>query len=276
MVTEGSAPARVRLRPLIVPQEHGVYPLWAEPVLLGLLLAPSVAGAAIAVAGAAGVLAQQPAALALADLRRGRRYPRTRVAAAAAAALAAAGILLLAFAATAAPTPFGADAWWAALALAALPAGAQLAEDRRFRGKSLLAQSAGAVALAGLATAVALAGGAAPALAWSAWAALALRVAASIPATRTRLRRARGRAPAVAPALVGAVLLPAGAAWAAWAGWASPVAATVAVAIGVRAAWASRPNAKGVTPTRIGIGETAVGLVWVAVLVAGGLTGGPA
>jgi hypothetical protein len=266
----------VRLRPLIVPQEHGVYPLWAEPVLLGLLLAPSLAGVAIAVAGAAGVLAQQPAALALADLRRGRRYPRTRVAASAAAALAVAGVLLLAFAVGAAPAPFGADAWWAALALAAAPAAVQLAEDRRFRGKSLLAQAAGAVALAGLATAVALAGGAPPALAWSAWVALALRVAASIPATRTRLRRARGRAPDVAPALIGAALLPAAAAWAAWTGWASPLVAAVAVAVGLRAAWASRPDAKAVTPTRIGVGETVVGLLWVAVLAAGGLTGGPA
>lgn len=276
MATERTASAQVRLRPLIVPQEHGVYPLWAEPVLLGLLLAPSVAGAAIAAAGAAGVLAQQPAALALADLRRRRRYPRTRVAASAAAALAAAGVLLLALAAVAAPAPFGAGAWWAALALAALPAGVQLVEDRRFRGKSLLAQAAGAVALAGLATSVALAGGAPPALAWSAWAALALRVAASIPATRTRLRRARGRAPDVTPALVGAGLLPIGVAWAARAGWASPLAAAVAVAIGLRAAWASRPDAKVVTPARIGVGETVVGLAWLAVLAAGGLTGGPA
>ena len=40
----------VALGPLIRPQEHGVYGLWAEPVALGLLLAPSWPGVALALA----------------------------------------------------------------------------------------------------------------------------------------------------------------------------------------------------------------------------------
>ncbi len=267
-------PPRVRLRPLLVPQEHGVHPLWAEPVLLGLLLAPSAAGALIAAAGAAAIVAQQPTTLGLADLRRGRRYPRTTVALAAGGALAAAALALLAGAAALAPARSGLGAWWFPLAVAAAPAGLQLGLDRALRGKSLAAQLSGAVALSALAASVALAGGAPAQLAWAAWAALALRSCASIPTVRTRLRRARGRPPAPAAAWAGAALLAFGTALGVALGALSLAAGAVALGMAARAGWLLRPGAPAVAPARIGMAETIVGLVWVATLAAGGL--GPA
>lgn len=148
-----AAPARVRLRPLVQPAEHGVYGLFAEAVLLGLILAPSLAGALLALAGAASVVAQQPATLGLADLRRGRRYPRTDLALRIAAFLGTAALVALALAAVVAAQSY----WWVPLALALLPAGTQFALDRAHRGKTALGQASGAVALGALAPAIALA-----------------------------------------------------------------------------------------------------------------------
>ncbi len=261
---------RVALGPLIRPQEHGVYGLWAEPVALGLLLAPSWAGVALALAGASAVLAQQPAALALADLRRGRRYPRTAVATGVAAALGLAAVAALAAAALAAPParPL-ASWWWLPLILAMVPAGLQLSLDRAFRGKTATAQLSGAVALAGLAPAIALAGGVPAGVAWAAWGWLGLRIGASVPTVRARLRRARGREAAIAPARLGALALPLAAVAAAFAGRLAPWSAAVAIVLGTRALWTLRRDAPAVPPARIGVAETVAGLAWVVALAAG-------
>lgn len=276
---------RVSLAPLIRPQEHGVYGLWAEPVLLGSLLAPSWAGLALALAGASAVVAQQPAALALADLRRGRRYPRTVVASRIALALglvAAAGLaaaaVLAARAAQAGPagaqetgavTLAWASAWWLPLALAAVPAAIQLGLDRAFRGKTAAAQVSGAVALAGLAPAIALAGGASAPVAWAAWGWLILRIGASVPTVRARLRRARGREAAIQTARLGAAALPLVAVAAALAGYLAAWTAGVAIVLGARALWTLRRDAPAVPPARIGVAETVAGLAWIAALTAG-------
>lgn len=263
--TRSAAPAHVRVRPLIQPAEHGVYGLFAEPVLLGLILAPSLAGVLLALAGAAAVLAQQPAALGLADLRRGRRYPRTDLALRIAAVGGTAALVSLVLAAAAAAR----SPWWAPLGLALLPAALQLVLDRAHRGRTALAQGSGAVALAGLAPAIALAGGAPPQLAWSAWLWLLLRIGASIPEVRARLRRSRGRDAALAPARLGATALAIGAGigWAA--GLLTWLPVVVATAIAARSFWSLRPGAAAVHPARVGIAEIFVGLLWVATLAVG-------
>jgi len=47
------------------------------PILLGLWVAPSVAGAWLSLAALAAFLTRQPLKLALGDRRRGKRFPRT-------------------------------------------------------------------------------------------------------------------------------------------------------------------------------------------------------
>ncbi len=262
----------VPIAPLLRPQEHGVYGLYAEPVILGLALAPSPAGVALALAGAAAIVAQQPAALALADLRRGRRYPRTTVAGRLALLGAAAAVTALAVAALLAglwPAGGPIAAWWAPILLALVPAGVQFAADRALKGKTGLAQTTGALALAALAPAIALAGGAPPALAWSAWGWLGLRVIVSIHNVRARLRLARGRPARLAPPRLAALTLPLGAAagWAA--GWLGALPFAVAVAIAARSLWTLRRDAPAVPAVRVGIAETIVGLLWVLALILG-------
>ncbi|HEX7829886.1 MAG TPA: YwiC-like family protein [Thermoanaerobaculia bacterium] len=155
MSTAVSIPTRsVSLRPLALPAEHGGWGFLLEPILLGLLIAPSWSGALVAAAGLFAFLARQPLKLALQDAMRGRSYPRTPycrgLAAAflAAAALSLASAVLLRSAIILIP-----------LGLVAPLALMQVPYDAYNRGRELLPEMSGAAAMASIATAVAIAGG---------------------------------------------------------------------------------------------------------------------
>src|SRR5687768_12096120 len=70
----------VPLRAIALPTEQGGWGLLAEPLLLGVLVAPSVAGGAVALAATGAFLFRHPARLAFSDWLRGVRYPRTGIA----------------------------------------------------------------------------------------------------------------------------------------------------------------------------------------------------
>src|SRR5919107_5545462 len=79
----GAAPRRqqgVRLRTIALPTEHGGWGITLEPVVLGLLVAPSLAGAGLALATVGAFLARHPFKIVAGDRRRGRRFARTPVA----------------------------------------------------------------------------------------------------------------------------------------------------------------------------------------------------
>lgn len=179
----------VTWKSLALPNEHGGWGLLFEPLVLGLVLAPSWAGAALAISALGAFLARHPLRLALADWRRGTRYPRTRPAELLAlgyGALALGGLLVALRAATAfAFVPL----------LAAVPLGViQLVYDARHQGRQLLPELAGGVALAATAPTLVLLGG------WTGPAAaclgllLAVRVVTCVLYVRARLRAARGLA----------------------------------------------------------------------------------
>jgi hypothetical protein len=67
-------------RSVALPAEKGSWSLVSEPILLGLLVAPSWVGAALAVGAFALFLCNRPLKVYLADRRRGRAYERTALA----------------------------------------------------------------------------------------------------------------------------------------------------------------------------------------------------
>ena len=67
---------RSRWRSVAIPSEHGGWGLTAEPALLGLLVAPSIAGGVLAVAAVVAFLARTPLKLVLVDRWRRRRLPQ--------------------------------------------------------------------------------------------------------------------------------------------------------------------------------------------------------
>lgn len=260
------APRRsVRWRTLALPNEHGAWAFLLEPALLGLGVAPSAAGLALVGAWLAALLTQHPLGLALADVRRGKRFPRTVPALALAAAYAAlAGLLLAsAFLAGAHPQALG------PLAAAFPVALVQLAFDARNRGRDVRAELAGSVGLAALAAAIVLAAGGTWLLALGMWLVAAARNAPSILYVRARLRLQRGAEAPRVPPLAAHILALVAVGAAAGLGavpWLALLPFTLLLA---RAAAGLRAGAPVLAAKRVGMLELGYGLVAVAAVLAG-------
>lgn len=181
--------ARATWRTVAVPTEHGGWGLTLEPVLLGLLVGPSSAGAALGAAAFLAFLIRTPLKVALVDRRRDRWLPRDT-----AAARIAAGEAVLLAALAAATVRWSADLRWAAPLAAAAPLVAtELWFDVRSRSRRLAPELAGAGGIASVAAAIVLAGGTSWALAGALWLVLAARSVASIPFVRAQVARVHGR-----------------------------------------------------------------------------------
>lgn len=252
---------RSLLRSVAVPAEHGGWGLTAEPVLLGLLVAPSASGALIGAMTVLAFLSRTPVKLALVDRWRHRRLPRT----AAAERVAAAELTLLGGLAVVVAMRSG-SSWWLPLAVAAPLVAVELWFDIRSRGRRLAPELCGAAGIASAAAAIARAGGASWAVSIGLWLVLAARSTGAIPFARSQVLRYRGRqaatrvaslwqATAVAVALAG------------WAAGAVPLAALVAVA--AMAVWASWALHRPVPPVKV-LGFTQLGIGLALVLVTAG------
>lgn len=180
----------VRMRTVAMPVEHGAWGFLLEPALLGLLVAWSGAGAALVVAALAALLLQTPLSLALGDVRRGRTYPRTRLAVRFAVLYA----LVLALALGAALASAGTAVILVPALLAVPFALAQLWFDAHGRARELLPETLGALAMNALAACIAVAAGWDLVPALGLWALLAARTVPTIVYVRARLRLERGRA----------------------------------------------------------------------------------
>lgn len=70
---------KVKLKTIALPVEHGGWGFLFEPVVLGLLLAPSIGGLFLSLATVAAFLTRHPLKLRVMDLRRGRVSARTHL-----------------------------------------------------------------------------------------------------------------------------------------------------------------------------------------------------
>jgi YwiC-like protein len=245
----------IRLRPLLLPTEHGGWGLLVEPILVASLAAPSVAGGWLALAALGAFLARQPLRVAMDDWRHRRRVPRTSIACAIAAAyLLVAGLALLG-AASWARQPF----WPLALVVGPM-ALVTLWYDSRGESRRLIPELIGATALAAVAAATALGAGWSWPFALALWASALLRGLPAIVTVRERVRRLHGEAPtsggpaaahtvALATA-IGLVLMH----------LAPPGVAVVAALLAGRGAWHLRPDAPPMPAMRLGIRELVTGL----------------
>ena len=172
-------PRIVSLRPLALPAEHGSWGFLFEPILLGLLVAPTFGGFCIAAGAVAAFLARHPLKLAAQDLIRGKRYPRTRACAWLAFGYGsiAAGFLVLA-------PPLALVALGAAVPFALI----QFAFDARNRSRALMPELFGVLAPGAIAASIAIAADRTPAFAASLWLLVLLRSIPSILYVRAALR----------------------------------------------------------------------------------------
>jgi hypothetical protein len=249
-VTAIPLPSRsVALRPLALPAEHGGWGFLCEPILLGMLVAPSWGGGLVAAAALFGFLARHPLKLAFQDAVRGRRYPRTFWCRALAASYLLAALLSLAGAVALSGTGL-----LAPFALALPFAALQAWRDAKNHGRELLAEVSGAVAMASTVAAIAIAGGAGTQVACGLAGILIARFVPAILYVRALLGR-----------------LPAWRAWAAHvvalgaiASYARPLAVAAMAVLLLRAAWGlthEPPRAKVIGWREIAFGVGTVVLV---------------
>ncbi|MCC6904434.1 MAG: YwiC-like family protein [Anaerolineae bacterium] len=263
----GPAPS-VNLRSVALPTEHGGWSFLLEPVVLGLVLAPTWPGLLLGIAALLAFLAHQPLRLAFKDRFRGQRLPRTPY-----AERFAAGYLLGAGVAFTASVLL---AWQNGSLLFLLPLGlavplaaAQVWLNSRTRSRDLLAELAGASALGLLPVSLALLGGWSLLPASALWGLVLARGLPAILYVRARLQVERGkpvdqRLPAFAhlTAIVGAV----GLAFAGLVGW-TAIAATILLA--VRSTIGLSKYRRRLRATQIGFSEVAYGVITVALYAAG-------
>ena len=261
-MTEGRP--SIPLKSISLPAEHGGWGFLFEPLLLGLVLAPTSAGGFISLGALGAFLARHPLKLILNDLLRGRGSPRLRPALAFVAGYGVLALLGFGLAYRA-----GAARSFLPL-LAAFPlALLQLHYDARNRGRNLVPEMVGALAPGALASAVLMAGGWALGPALVPWLLLALKAATSILYVRARLRLDRGGA-----ADRGVVWISHGAAIALAAAFAAAgrgpwLAAVAFAALALRSGFGLSALRKPIRPQRLGFQEVGYGLLTVLLLATG-------
>lgn len=186
VAAEPVAGERALWKVVAIPSEHGGWGLTLEPVLLGLLVAPSVAGGALAVAAFLAFLVRTPLKLAAVDARRDRWLARSRLA----LRVTIAELVLLAGAVAVAVAASGL-VWVPVVAIAAPFVLVELWFDVRSRGRRLLPELCGAIGISGVAAAIVLAAGRGAALAAGLWVVLAARSVGAIPFVRVQIGRMR-------------------------------------------------------------------------------------
>ena len=141
-----------RWQTLALPVEHGAWAFISEPIILGLLLAPSFAGLLLTLAAFAAFLLRQPLKILLKDLRAERNVPRTRTAWR--FVMIYGNILLLAGIVTLliAPSPL----WLVPLALSSPLIVLQLWHDLDNQSRKLMAELAGVLASGAFASSIVL------------------------------------------------------------------------------------------------------------------------
>jgi hypothetical protein len=192
-----TALARPTWRAVTIPTEHGGWGLTLEPALLGLLVAPSLAGGALAVAAFLAFLVRTPLKTLLVDRHRHRELERDHVA----RRVAGAELIVLVAMVAVAFARAGAD-WMVPFAIALPLFGVELWFDARSRGRRLAPELCGAVGICATVTAIALAGGEGWALAFALWLVLAARAVASVPFARVQVLRLRATSPSTPSSVV--------------------------------------------------------------------------
>ena len=243
---------------VLVPKERGGWSLALEPVVLGLIAAPSPAGLPLAGAVLAGFLARRPLKLAVtlpaADPRRGLAW------------ICAGGLAALALAGVAGAARLGS---WPQLwpLLPAVPFGAAfLWYDLRQAMREAEAELAGSIAFALVPAAFATLAGRPAAIALALAGLMLARSVPTVLAVRAVLRLRKGQAGSVWPAF--------GAAVAAWVvafalasrGLVPGIAPILVTLLLIRTYFLISPMAPAWSATRLGIVEAIVGAVYVVTL----------
>ena len=257
-----AATGRPRIRSIALPTEHGGWGFTLEPIILGLLVAPSAAAWELSVAALGIFLARRPVKILSTDLVRKRWLPRSRIALAFALLY---GGLALAGAIGAFLTADG--PFWIPVLVAIPFALIALRADARSKNRALIPELSGSIAMGATVSAIALGSGWDLGPAFGLWLVLAARDVAAIVLVRAQIRRLKGRptgAPKVYSVQVACTVVVAGAAIDGIVPWLAVVAIGLVGVVAVVSL-----NRPPVEARVIGWTQMGVGLMVVLVTAAG-------
>lgn len=178
----------IRIRSVALPAEHGGWSLLLEPIVLALVLAPTVPGLFLSLGAVGAFLARHPFKLAVANWRRKQRSARTMMAERFAMFFVLIAIIALAFA-----IKTGGTVVLFPLMLAMPGAMLQLFYDSIGRSRALIPELAGSISTGAVATAIAMSGGWPRPVAFGLWVILAARSAPAVLYVRARLQQLHGK-----------------------------------------------------------------------------------
>lgn len=256
---------QVKLKTIALPAEHGGWGFLLEPILLGLLVAPSWAGFMLGLGMFGMFLIRHPFKMAVTDRKRGKRYARTALAERFVIIYAAASLLSFACAVL-----IAADGAILVPLVLALPFMLiQLFFDLTNRSRSVIPELVGPAALAAVGTSIAIAGGWTLTAALPLWGVIVARAIPSVLYVRARLRLEHEKPTSPIPVIITHLLGIVGVMFLAlfravpW----LPVAALVVLLI--RAALGLSERRESVPPKIIGFREMAYGLLVVIATAVG-------
>lgn len=177
--------ARVNLRSIALPAEHGGWGLLTEPILLALLVAPSWQGLILGLAVVSLFLLHQPVKIALKDNLKRRRVPRTQWAERFVLLYGGLGIALILILVNLNGINF-----LLPMIVGSVFAFVQVFYDARNKSRDLIPEISGAIALASTASSMALLAGWTIIPALMLWLLLSTRALTAIIYVRVRLRMA--------------------------------------------------------------------------------------
>ena len=259
-----------KFRAVALPPEHGGWALILEPILLGLLVAPSMVGLFISLAALACFLARHPIKLAIGDRRRKRLLQRTSLANK--FALLYATLAVVFFATTIAIS--AERGFLLPLVIAAPLIFIQLLYDVRGQSRNAIAEIVGALAVGSISTAIALAAGWSKPTAYALWIIVACRHVPTILYLRVLLSRRRQKQGAIGNAVVIVVQVLALIAilFLLFLKIAPSLAILVFAVLSIRAV-VGLVNQRELTPKQLGISEIVFGAFAVLTVCAGYLLG---
>lgn len=189
MTLSKSHASNVRWRTIVLPTEHGSWAFVSEPIILGMLLAPSWGGLAFCIAVFAAFLLRQPLKIYLKDMKHRRQVPRTAVARQ--FTFIFSGILIVATISLWLTSP---DLRMLVPLFFALPMIAiQFIADLQNNSRSLLAELTSSLATGAVASALVLINGWFFLPAFGLWLALGVKAITSVLYVRARLRLERNQ-----------------------------------------------------------------------------------
>jgi hypothetical protein len=264
MGAQTSTVRRIKLKSIALPAEHGGWGFLMEPLVLGILVAPGLAGVSIILATVSAFLIRTPSKIAAVDRRRGKRYTRTIIAER--FVLLYGGLAMLGLLSALHLT--GLHILIPALIAAPL-AGIQLLYDMRSDSRHWLPELAGSTAMGASAAIIMLAGGWPLTAALGGWALIAARNIPSILYVRSRLRMAKAQPYSRVPATAAHLMALVGLGVLATSGLTPWLTILAGGGLLLRALNGLTPQQKDVKASTIGFQEIAFGLAYVLLAAIG-------